>query len=69
MPLAQDADGLASGLVSGDVTGAVVWSGAVDVDGLELDEEQAPTANVAARISRASKDLTMASSCGGIHQR
>jgi hypothetical protein len=42
-----------------------VGSGSSEVDGLVDDEAQAPTANVAARISRASRDLTMASSFRG----
>ena len=55
--------GLVSGLVAGDVTG--VDGSATDGDVLELDELQAPSARVAARISRASRDLKMASSFGG----
>jgi hypothetical protein len=58
----QEALGLASGDVTGD-TGATDSSGAegngaIDSDGLLLEFEQAPTASAAARISRASKDLT-----------
>jgi hypothetical protein len=54
-----DQDGLASGLVSGDVAGDVSTdgSGASEGDVLVLEFEHAPTANAAARISRASRDL------------
>src|SRR5262245_27873196 len=64
-----DQDGLASGLVSGDVAGDVSGEviGATVVVGLLPELEQAPTANAAARISRASKDLTVMSSCLGGH--
>jgi hypothetical protein len=68
----QEALGLASGDVSGEVTGAVDSSvegnGAIDGAVLLLVFEQAPTASVAARMSRASNGLTMASSFRGTSQ-
>jgi hypothetical protein len=60
----DQADGLASGLVSGLVAGLEV-SGLVTTGGVDsrpgavllLLDEQAPTASVAARMSKASKGL------------
>jgi hypothetical protein len=53
----SDQDGLASGLVAGLVTGAVVG---MPTDGVELEVVllHAPTAKVAASMSRASRDFT-----------
>jgi hypothetical protein len=69
----DQADGLAAGLVSGLVTGLDV-SGLVTTGGVDsrpgavllLLVEQAPTASVAARMSKASKGLMMASSFNGV---
>jgi hypothetical protein len=47
----------------------VVVTGAADVDGLVVDEAQAPTATVAVKMSRASNSLTMASSFRGSSPR
>ena len=61
----QEAAGLASGDVTGGADSTPEGSGAIDSDGLLLEFEQAPTASVAAKISRASNSLTLASSFGG----
>jgi len=57
----QEALGLASGDISGDVSGGVDSSvdgnGAIDGEVLLLEFEQAPTASVAARMSKASNGL------------
>jgi hypothetical protein len=64
--VADQADGLASGLVGGVVAGAVVGTPSGFVVGAPLlfGELQAPSARVAVRMSRANRDLTMVSSFG-----